>query len=149
METSRQSPSGLSTRPLLVPQLTSPLLFYFLLLLARVGPCPWSSAAAGTWLLALAADLTEPQNGGRIGVGGSCRAMPAVAAQPATVAAECTAGAESADVPEASPATASTNAEDAEPMAGVEQVELMPYASTTATRSSEAAASKVCDCWHL
>ena len=82
----------------------------------------------------------------RIGVGGSCRAMPAVAAQPATVAAECTAGAESADVPEASPATASTNAEDAEPMAGVEQVELMPYASTMATRSSEAAASKVRDC---
>ncbi|XP_039822632.1 zinc finger MYM-type protein 1-like [Panicum virgatum] len=71
--------------------------------------------------------------------------MPAVAAQPATVAAECTAataGAESADAPEASPATASTNAEDGEPMAGVEQVELMPYASTTATRSSEAAASK-------
>ena len=72
--------------------------------------------------------------------------MPAVAAQPATVAAECTAGAESVDVSEASPATASTNAEDAEPMAGVEQVELMPYASTTATRSSEAAASKVRDC---
>ena len=72
--------------------------------------------------------------------------MPAVAAQPATLAAECTAGAESADAPEASPATASTNAEDGEPMAGVEQVELMPYASTTATRSSEAAASKVRDC---
>ena len=55
--------------------------------------------------------------------------MPAVAAQPATVAAECTAataGAESTDAPEASPATASTNAEDGEPMAGVEQVELMP-----------------------
>ena len=55
--------------------------------------------------------------------------MLAVAAQPATVAAECTAapaGAESADAPEASPARASTNAEDGEPMAGVEQVELMP-----------------------